>query len=101
MMPDSRDKDGVDAPMLRGSGHVDRTKAASPDPRFDRWLSRRLHEAYDSVLKEPLPAELERLVQQLAAQETRPQHEAAPADDRRREDGSSGLAARTTWSLRN
>lgn len=40
----------------------------SNDPRFDRWLSRRLHEAYDSVLKEQLPAELDRLVQQLGTE---------------------------------
>lgn len=38
------------------------------DPRFDRWLSRRLHEAYDGVLKEQLPADLDRLVQQIDAQ---------------------------------
>lgn len=37
------------------------------DPQFDRWLSRRLHEAYDGILKERLPTDLDRLVQQLAA----------------------------------
>lgn len=37
------------------------------DARFDRWLGRRLHEAYDSVLREALPPELERLVQAFAA----------------------------------
>ena len=34
---------------------------------FDRWLSRRLHEAYDNVLRERLPSEMEQLVLQLAA----------------------------------
>jgi hypothetical protein len=37
------------------------------DPQFDRWLSRRLHEAYDGILKERLPTDLDRLVEQLAA----------------------------------
>lgn len=37
-------------------------KSSSADPRFDRWLSRRLHEAYDSILKEPLPPDLEKLI---------------------------------------
>lgn len=35
------------------------------DPRFDRWLSRRLHEAYDGVLREQLPSDLEQLVRKL------------------------------------
>ena len=39
------------------------------DPRFDRWLSRRLHEAYDGVLKEQLPADLEQLVRQLGSRD--------------------------------
>ena len=39
----------------------------TPTTSFDRWLSRRLHEAYDNVLREPLPGELEQLVLQLAA----------------------------------
>lgn len=49
-------------------------KAAPTDARFDRWLSRRLHEAYDSVLKEALPSDLERLVHALAQGSDEPQH---------------------------
>ncbi len=39
------------------------------DPRFDRWLSRRLHEAYDGVLKEQLPEDLDRLMRQFSARQ--------------------------------
>jgi hypothetical protein len=86
MMPDSRDKNGFDL-------------------RFDRWLSRRLHEAYDSVLKEALPADLERLVQQLAAQEN-----ASRSAGASRHDGSNshtpeerphGMMLRAAFQLRN
>jgi hypothetical protein len=92
-MPDSRDKDGARAPVLRGNGRAELgSDVMNSDPRFDRWLSRRLHEAYDSVLKEALPAELERLVLQLAAQEDASPREAlgqqeAP-DAPHRRDGS-------------
>lgn len=64
-MPDSRDQND---PRITGPHHdmCDRSKTGA-DPQFDRWLSRRLHEAYDGILKEQLPTDLERLVQQLAA----------------------------------
>lgn len=64
-MPDSRDQND---PRIMGphSDLCDRSKTGA-DPQFDRWLSRRLHEAYDGILKEQLPIDLDRLVQQLAA----------------------------------
>ena len=40
------------------------------DHHFDRWLVRKLHDAHDSVLREPMPAELERLVQLFATAAT-------------------------------
>lgn len=107
-MPDGQDKDGVRAPMLRGDGRADLgLTAMSADPRFDRWLSRRLHEAYDGVLKEALPAELERLVLQLAAQE-----DAAPRGSVDRPEkpeiglqcddhSTSGPTVRDAWLLRS
>lgn len=67
----------------------------STDPRFDRWLSRRLHEAYDGVLKERLPAELDDLVRQLGVE--RPNQ--GPRRNRGRhgpgteDEGSAGRAA--------
>lgn len=63
------------------------------DPRFDRWLSRRLHEAYDSVLKEQLPPDMARLVQQLGARrsdEGERQHNRRP----RRESEDEGTPGR-------
>lgn len=53
----------------------------SNDPRFDRWLSRRLHEAYDGVLREQLPVELDRLVQELGRQRREPGPRREMGDD--------------------
>jgi len=54
------------------------------DRGFERWLSRKLHGAHDSVLREPLPAELERLVQLFATADTadaaQPHSGTAPVD---------------------
>ena len=66
-MPERRENE--DAVMLLGKGLEPQAGSAAIDPRFDRWLSRRLHEAYDSVLREALPPELSFLVQRLAARE--------------------------------
>ena len=70
-MPDSHDSKQAHAPAMRDNGCTS-ARGQAADPRFDRWLSRRLHEAYDNVLKERLPAELERLVQQLVEQPPTP-----------------------------
>ncbi len=35
-----------------------------PDTPFDLWLKRGLHELYDEVAKEPIPAELLRLIEE-------------------------------------
>ena len=43
-------------------------KASVEDARFDRWLSRRLHEAYDNILKEELPSDLAALIDALGQQ---------------------------------
>lgn len=67
-MPESRDHDSPQDTFLRHDG-APGSGAASGDPAFDRWLSRRLHETYDSVLKEELPDELDRLVRQIVAKE--------------------------------
>jgi hypothetical protein len=70
------------------------------DPRFDRWLSRRLHEAYDGVLKEQLPAELDHLVQQLGARRSGGSGPSADggleADEEKPTDG--GRAALHRWA---
>jgi hypothetical protein len=68
MMPDSRNDKGPRESALRRDGAVPAFNG-SGDPRFDRWLNRRLHEAYDSVLKEQVPAELDQLVRQLSLQQ--------------------------------
>jgi hypothetical protein len=51
-----------------GAGQADPglgEKASAEDARFDRWLSRRLHEAYDNILKEELPPDLAVLIEAL------------------------------------
>jgi hypothetical protein len=85
-MPDSHDSKQAHAPAVRND---DRTlvRGQAADSRFDRWLSRRLHEAYDNVLKEQLPAELERLVQQLAEQPAAPTTALGTTSDGRGQDG--------------
>jgi hypothetical protein len=79
MMPERRENE--DQVALRGGAMEVRAKPAAIDPRFDRWLSRRLHEAYDSVLREALPPELSCLVQQLAAREGAARHHGAADND--------------------
>jgi hypothetical protein len=65
-MPHSRDNQDPPRPDVRET-QPDAASAAE-DRRFDRWLSRRLHEAYDNVLREALPSDLDRLVQRFSAE---------------------------------
>ena len=37
--------------------------ASAGDQAFDIWLHRRLHQLYDSVAAEPIPAELLRMIE--------------------------------------
>lgn len=76
-MPESRDHDSSQDAFLRHDG-APGNGAVPGDPAFDRWLSRRLHETYDSVLKEELPDELDRLVRRIVAKE-----DASKADSHR------------------
>ncbi len=43
-------------------------KAAARPPKveraFDQWLDRGLHELYDEVVREPIPSELLRLIEE-------------------------------------
>lgn len=66
-MPDRPDELGSSKTPRRGSGRNGGEHGAF-DARFDRWLSCRLHDAYDNVLKEHLPPDLARLVELLKAQ---------------------------------
>ena len=69
-MPHSRDNRDSSRPDLRET-QPDSVSAAE-DRRFDRWLSRRLHEAYDNVLREALPSDLDRLVHRFSAEAAGP-----------------------------
>lgn len=59
----------------------DRFPGGSADRRFDRWLSWRLHDAYDSVLKEKLPADLQRLVELLGQRDAETGPDGEEADE--------------------
>ena len=37
---------------------------AAPDSAFDIWLQRGLHQMFDDVMREPIPDELLRLIEQ-------------------------------------
>jgi hypothetical protein len=63
--------------------------SAAEDRRFDRWLSRRLHEAYDNVLRETLPSDLDRLVHRFSAEAAGSGSDAAGASPRL-DDGAHG-----------
>lgn len=65
-MPDRHDERGSSASATCTKPNLGRANGVADD-RFDRWLSWRLHDAYDSVLKEKLPAELEHMMRQLGA----------------------------------
>lgn len=60
-MPHNRNMKDMRAPVSN-DGSADAGPGVSNDPRFDRWISRQLHETYDAVLREKLPPDLERLV---------------------------------------
>lgn len=54
--------DGRPAPARVTPPRERRRQRSALDAGFDRWLSRQLHEMYDPVLGEPLPAELAELL---------------------------------------
>lgn len=39
-------------------------RSEDPEDAFDLWLQRSLHKLFDEVAKEPVPAELLRLIEQ-------------------------------------
>ena len=43
----------------------------SEDTAFDRWLNRQLHRVYDSVLDEPVPTDIEQLLDGFDAKEAK------------------------------
>ena len=42
----------------------------SEDAAFDRWLNRQLHKVYDPVLGEPLPADIQSLLDKFDDKDT-------------------------------
>jgi hypothetical protein len=85
-MPHSRDNHDLPRPDLRKT-QLDAPSAAG-DRWFDRWLSRRLHEAYDNVLREALPSDLDRLVHLFSAEAAGPGSDAGASP--RLDDGVRG-----------
>lgn len=59
--PEDERKEKVDGRTgaARGRG----AKKAVPDAAFDIWLRRGLHQMFDDVAREPIPAELLRLIE--------------------------------------
>ena len=59
--PDDERKDKVNgrSGAARGRG----AKRAVPDAAFDIWLKRGLHQMFDDVAREPIPAELLQLIE--------------------------------------
>jgi hypothetical protein len=45
-------------------GTVNGRGSAAPDAAFDLWLQRGLHQMFDDVMREPIPEELLRLIEQ-------------------------------------
>jgi len=63
-MDDSNKKPKA-TPMIRsGQGSGNGRGDAAPENAFDLWLQRGLHEMFDDVMREPIPDELLRLIEQ-------------------------------------
>ena len=45
------------------SGRRAQNQSRPTDSAFDKWLNRGLHELFDDVMKEPVPPELMKIVQ--------------------------------------
>jgi len=57
--------DGKAGPVIRpGQGSGNGRGDAAPESAFDLWLQRGLHEMFDDVMREPIPDELLRLIEQ-------------------------------------
>ena len=59
----SRGKTGPVSKPGQGNGNG-RGGQAAPDSAFDIWLQRGLHQMFDDVMREPIPDELLRLIEQ-------------------------------------
>jgi hypothetical protein len=44
-------------------------RGPAPSRAFDQWLTRKLHDVFDTVAQEPLPRELRELVEKLEEKE--------------------------------
>ena len=58
----SREKSGPVSKPDQGQGNG--RGQAAPDSAFDIWLQRGLHQMFDDVMREPIPDELLRLIEQ-------------------------------------
>ena len=47
-----------------GTGVGNGRGQAAPEAAFDLWLQRGLHQMFDDVMREPIPEELLRLIEQ-------------------------------------
>jgi hypothetical protein len=59
-------RDNKKAPPVKRSAPetVNGRGNAAPEAAFDLWLQRGLHEMFDDVMREPIPEELLRLIEQ-------------------------------------
>ncbi len=58
------DDDEEDEPVTGlGSGGSGRGGEAAPEAAFDVWLRRGLHDMFDDVMREPIPDDLLRLIE--------------------------------------
>ncbi|MCR0984319.1 NepR family anti-sigma factor [Roseomonas populi] len=51
-------------PKPGSSGGANGRGEAAPEAAFDLWLQRGLHQLFDDVMREPIPEELLRLIEQ-------------------------------------
>ncbi|MBP0493427.1 NepR family anti-sigma factor [Pararoseomonas indoligenes] len=51
-------------PKPGSSGGANGRGEAAPEAAFDIWLQRGLHQMFDDVMREPIPEELLRLIEQ-------------------------------------
>ena len=59
--PESKAGGAVSKPVQSGTNGRGQ---AAPEAAFDIWLQRGLHQLFDDVMREPIPEELLRLIEQ-------------------------------------
>ena len=62
-MPERQNRKSAQRPKASDGVGADGKQPSHPEPAFDLWLRRGLHQLFDEVAQEPIPEALLRLIQ--------------------------------------